>query len=255
MTKLPTDWGKMEKALIWGDIHAPYEDKAVMALVEQFLFECQPDYLIYGGDSQDFYPLSKFDKNPGRLTNLQGDLDSTSRMFARHRKLIPNARMIHIDGNHEDRLRRHLWSKDPELSSLRCLDLGKLLAFDENEISEVGYEKGLLINGVFLALHGDIASIHSGYTAKRMFEKHGGNGMCGHCHRGGWYEKRNRFGFWGWWENFCLCDLDPDYIQNPNWAQGFSVVHFLKKRFYVEQVPVIDEKFIYGGRLYGEEDK
>lgn len=255
MTKLTTDWGKMETAFALGDPHVPYEDKVVMPLVEQFLSDLKPDYLFYVGDSQDFYPLSKFDKNPGRMTNLQADLDQTARMFARHRKAVPNARMIHIDGNHEDRLRRFLWSIVPELANLRCLELDKLLSFEENEISHVGYEEGLLVNGIFLAIHGNISSIHSGYTAKRMYEKHGGCGVCGHCHRGGSFYKRDRFGIWGWWENFCLCDLDPDYIQNPNWMHGFSVVHFKKKRFWVEQVPIIDGKFIYGGKLYGGEDK
>lgn len=254
LTRLTTNFSKMETAVILNDTHNPYEDKVVLSLVEQFLGELQPAYLWYDGDSNDFYPLSKFDKNPERLVNLQGDLDSTSKMFARHRKVLPNTRMIHIDGNHEDRLRRHLWSKDPALSSLRALELNELLGFKENEIAEVGYEEGLLVNGVFLVIHGNIASIHSGYTAKRMYERHGGNGICGHCHRGGSYYKRDRFGTWGWWENFCLCDLDPDYIQNPNWTQGFSIVHFRKRRFWIEQVPIIDAKFIYGGRLYGQEE-
>ncbi|KKN62170.1 hypothetical protein LCGC14_0514490 [marine sediment metagenome] len=254
MTKLTTDWGKMETAVIYNDTHNPYHDKVIMALFEQFITDLQPDYLIHNGDANDFYPLSKFDKNPERISNLQGDLDSTSAMFGRHRKLVPNARSIEIDGNHEDRLRRFLWSIAPELANLRCLDLNKLLGLEENEISHVGYEEGLLINGIFLVIHGNIASIHSGYTAKRMYEKHGGCGMCGHCHRGGSFYKRDRFGTWGWWENFCMCDLDPDYTQNPNWTQGFSVVHFKKKRFWVEQVPIINGKFIYGGKLYGGED-
>lgn len=254
LTKLTTDFGKMETAVIINDTHNPYQDKEVLSLVEQFLTDIQPNYLFYDGDTNDFYPLSKFDKNPARLVNLQGDLDDTEKMFNRHRKALPNTRMVHLDGNHEDRLRRFLWSRVPELSSLRALELGKLLGFEENEISEVGYEKGLLINGVFLVIHGTIVSVHSGYTAKRMYEKHGGNGICGHCHRGGSFYKKDRFGIWGWWENFCLCDLDPDYIANPNWMHGFSVVHFRKRRFWVEQVPIIDGKFIYGGRLYGQEE-
>lgn len=254
MTKLTTDWGKMETALTYNDTQNPYQDKSVLALVEQFMGELQPDYVFANGDVNDFYPLSKFDKNPERLTNLQGDLDNTSGMFTRQRALVANARMVELDGNHEDRLRRYLWSRDPALSSLRCLELNKLLGLDENEISHSGYEEGILINGVFLIIHGNICSVHSSYTAKRMYEKHGGCGIGGHTHRGGSYYKKDRFGTWGWWENFCLCDLDPDYIQNPNWQHGFSLIHFKKKRFYVEQVPIIDGKFIYGGRIYGGDE-
>lgn len=252
LTKLTTDWGKMQTAMVYNDTQNPYEDKAVLSLVEQFMKELQPDYLIANGDINDFYPLSQFDKNPERLTNLQGDMNSTKRMLARQRAIVPNARMILIGGNHEDRLRRYLWSRDPALANLECLELNKLFGLDESDISEVGYEEGLLINGVFLIIHGNIVSVHSSYTAKRMYEKHGGCGMCGHTHRGGSFYKKDRFGIWGWWENFCLCDLDPDYVQNPNWHHGFSLIHFLKKRFYVEQIPIIDGKFIYGGRMYGE---
>lgn len=255
LSKLTTDWGKMETVIIYNDTHNPYQDKLVLDLFEQFVREYQPNYLFINGDGNDFYPLSNFDKNPERLVNLQGDLDSTGAMYSRQRRIVPNARIIELDGNHEDRLRRFLWSKVPELANLRCLDLNKLLSLEDNEISHTSYEEGLLVNGIFLVIHGNIASIHSSYTAKRMYEKQGQCGIHGHTHRGGSYYKTDRFGIWGWWENFCLCDLDPDYIQNPNWQQGFSVVHFKKKRFYVEQVPIIDGKFIYGGKLYGGEDK
>ncbi len=53
----------------------------------------------------------------------------------------------------------------------------------------------------------------------------------------------------------CLCDLNPDWIIHPNWQQGFSVVSFIHDRFWVEPVPIIKRKFIYGGRMYGSGGK
>jgi hypothetical protein len=183
---------------------------------------------------------------------MQEDLDSTTAMFYQHRNILPNAIMILIEGNHEDRLRRFLWSSAVQLASLRALQLEQLFRLDEYEISHVPYEEGLMVNDIFLIIHGDIASLHSGYTAKRMHEKHGGCGICGHCHKGGSFYKRDRFGIWGWWEGFCLCDLNPDWIKNPNWMQGLSLIHFKGKRFWVEQLPVVEHIFMYGGKLYGE---
>lgn len=249
--KLQTKQGIQTIAVI-GDTHNPFQDEQALAVVERFLGELKPNYLIYNGDISDFYQVSKFDKNPARIANLQSDLDNTKDMFARHRRLLPDTEMILTYGNHEYRWQKFLWSAMPAAASLDCLTVEKLYDLDEYGIRHIDYEQGLMINGVFLILHGDIASIHSGYTAKRMFEKHGGCGVCGHCHRGGSFYKRDRFGTWGWWEGFCLCRLDPDWIQNPNWVQGLNLVHFTERaRFHTEQIPILGNTFMYGGKLYG----
>jgi len=247
--KVETTEGKGTVAVI-NDTHNPYQDQITLDLVENFLYELQPQFLIYDGDTNDFYPISPFDKNPNRIDSLQSDIDNTVAMFRRHKRGLPKTKRILIDGNHEDRLRRFLWTKAPQLESLRCLKFEELFELDELGIEHIAYEQGLMINDSFLILHSDIASIHSGYTAKRLYEKHGGCGIGGHCHRGGSFYKRDRFGTWGWWENFCLCHLNPDWIKNPNWEQGFSLVHFIGKRFWVEQIPIIDHEFLYGGKLY-----
>ncbi len=232
------------------DTQNPYQDAQTLELVERFLGNIKPDYLFYGGDNNDFYGLSSFNKNPKRIDSLQDDVDNTRRMFDRQRNIIPNAESWWLIGNHEDRLQKFLWTNAPALSSLRSLQLPELFTIKDYNIKLVPYEQGLMINGVFLALHGDLASIHSGYTAKRMFEKHGGCGISGHCHRLGSFYKRDRFGTWGWWEGGCLCHLNPDWIKNPNWVQGFSLIHFRGKRFWIEQIPILDHKFIYGGEVY-----
>lgn len=233
-----------------GDTHNPYQDPQALELAEIILAKIQPQYLIYGGDMCDFYQISKFDKNPDRAGQMQSDIDNTKAMFKRHKKLLPNTKKKLLGGNHEDRLRRFLWTSAQALASLSCLTTEKLFDLKEYGIEYIPYECGLMINDLFLALHGDIASVHSGYTAKRMYEKHGGCGITHHCHRGGSYYKRDRFGTWGWWENFCLCSLYPDWIKNPNWIQGFSLVHFQGKRFWVEQIPIIGHACMYGGRKY-----
>lgn len=233
------------------DTHNPYQDPEALELAEIIIAKVQPELLVYPGDVNDFYQISKFDKDPGRVDEMQGDIDSTKAMFRRHKKRFPSVkRRILLGGNHEDRWQKFLWTSASALSSLKCLTIEELFGLEEFGIEYIPYECGLMINDLFLGLHGDIASIHSGYTAKRMYEKHGGCGICGHCHRGGSFYKRDRFGFWGWWENFCLCSLNPDWIKNPNWIQGFSLVHFQGRRFWVEQIPITDKACMYGGKKY-----
>lgn len=248
---------KPQTIAILCDPHIPHQDKDALALAESLLVEIQPDYIVYNGDVCDFYQISKFDKNPNRIGKLQNDIDDTKDMFRRHNRLFPNAIKKMLGGNHEDRLERFLWTQAPALSSLDCLTIEELFETEKFGIDYIPYDCGLLVNTVFLIMHGAISSVHSGYTAKRMYEKHGGCGVTGHCHKGGSFQKRDRFGTWGWWEGWCLCRLDPDWIDHPNWVQGFTLVHFLGKRFWVEQVPILGTplSILYGGKLYRRDGK
>ena len=236
---------------IIGDTHNPYQDPIAIALVEQFLDDQQPDYLIYNGDINDFYQASSFAKEPTRVGQFQSDIDDTKRMLDRHNKLLPNTAKILLSGTHEYRWIKYLQKTSSAVASLGCMSIPELFGLNDLGIKHVDYERGLLINGTFLVMHGDIAATHSAYTAKRHYDKNGGSGLCNHTHRGGSYYKRDRFGSYGWWENFCLCRLDPDWIQNPNWMQGFSMLHFTgSSRFWLEQIPIIDGTLMYGGKLY-----
>ncbi len=236
---------------VWNDFHRPYHDAKAVKCAEAIASYVQPDYIHYNGDIIDFYALSKFDKKPRKIADLQNDLDDIDSMFRYHRTLFKKAKMYYHLGNHEDRLRRYLWTVAKELSELRCLELPELLGLNRYEINMVDYEEGLKINDTFVIQHGDIVSAHSSYTAKRMYEKHGGCGIHGHTHRGGVHYKNDYEKLKGWWENWCLCDLNPDYVKNPNWQQGISIIYFSEsKQFFVEPVPIIEGKAIYGGKIF-----
>ena len=231
------------------DAHCPFQDDATLDLIISFASGLQPDYINFKGDWADWYQISKFNKDPKRITHLQDDLDIAKDRLKRFRDACPDSKLIYELGNHDDRLRKYLWMKAPELSSLRGTDIRELLGFGELEIDCIPSECLLEINGIFQSEHGEVVSKHSGWTAKAMFEKRGGSGICGHSHRGGSYFKHDS-DYFGWWENFCTCTLNPQWTKNPNWMQGFSLVHFIEKRFYVEQIPIIKHKFVYAGELF-----
>ena len=241
---------EMQTVAVINDTHNPYQDVRALALAELLLEKIQPAVLVYNGDINDFYQLSSFDKDPKRVSQMQEDVDGVKDMFDRHNRILPDTRKILLGGNHEERLQRFLWAKASALSSLECLSISELYGLKDRKIDYVLPECGLMVNQSFLIIHGDLISSNSSYTAKRMFDKHGGSGMHGHTHRGGSYYKRNRFGIFGWWENFCLCDLNPDWVKHPDWQHGFSLVHFTESRFWVEQIPIVNNVLIYGGEVY-----
>jgi len=254
-TILETPWG-MSTAVVVGDYHNPYQDNTVVQAVDSFLEELQPDYLFYNGDINDFYQVSVFSKDPSRLGQLQSDIDISTNMFERHHLMMPFAKKVFIEGTHENRWFKYLQDKAPAVAMLRSTNITELYRLTEFDIDYVPFERGVLVNGTFLILHGNMVSAHSSYTAKRQHDKNGGSGMCNHTHRGGSYYKTDRFGIYGWWENFCLCELHPDWIQNTDWQHGFSVIHFHSDgRFWVEQIPIIEGRFIYGGKIYGGQDE
>jgi len=76
-----------------------------------------------------------------------------------------------------------------------------------------------------------------------------------HTHRGGSFFKKVYDRVVVGYENFCLCDLDPPYVDRPNWQQGFSIVYKDLKSdlFFVEQHPITEKggkyRVFYNGEV------
>jgi len=233
------------------DFHIPYEDKKVVKLFFKFLDlnKREIDYLILGGDIIDFYSLSRFNKDPRRALEIQDDLDKVFDFMTTCGRLVPNAKIKYLCGNHEKRLRTFKWSKVPEFAYLRCLEPEKLFRLNELDIEWIpkrwNYKKLWFI-------HGDKLSRHSGWTAQKMRAEYGTNVICGHSHRTGKSNRTDLSGNYGGWESGCLCDLNPEYMEGiADWQQGMSVVQYYRdKIFYVHNIDIVKHSFLYNGKYY-----
>ena len=81
-------------SIFLNDIHFPYADEETLKNVMTFIAEKNPATILLNGDIIDFYTLSRFDKDPVRLTHLQHDLDRLDRFLKDLRKIAPEA-VIH----------------------------------------------------------------------------------------------------------------------------------------------------------------
>lgn len=245
----------VERAAFLGDIHVPYQDDVAVDLALDFLAWFKPDKLWLIGDIVDFYQLSRFSKDPSRVPKLQDDLDATTALLKRFRGACPKAHIVYLDGNHEDRLRRFCWDTQV-LASVRKLTVPKLLGLDELQIEHHPYGRVQSWHGLMVE-HGDRVSRHSAYTAKSMLEARGKSGISGHTHRMGSHYRTDCTGTKAWWENGCLCSLQPDYTFMPNWCQGFSIGHAIDggQRFFIEQIPIIDSRILHGGMLWERRER
>jgi hypothetical protein len=241
----------MERAVFLGDVHEPFSDPAAVELAVRFTQWFKPDTVFLNGDILDCLQVSDYDRDPERLTGFQKDLDKGKQFLHRVRKAAPHARITYLGGNHEDRLTRYL-CRHPEISSLNSLRWQTLLGLDELGVEFFEYGKPQRWHGLIVE-HGDRVSKHSGATARSMLEARGVSGISNHVHRMGVSYRSDYSGVKAWYENGCLCDLNPSYTKaRPNWQHGFTVGYARSGhgRFLLEQIPILAGKLFFGDRLW-----
>jgi predicted phosphodiesterase len=232
------------RTLEYSDAHVPYHDPYALELAVRIIAVLQPDRIILNGDAVDFYEVSDFDKNPDRLHEggLQREIDGLGEFLAEVLRAKPTATAVDfLPGNHEDRLRRHLW-RHPQLFGLKVLELPNLLELPRYGVTYYPDEI-LLANGRLVVKHGTLVRKAGGMSALAELEaeKYDVSTLTGHTHRIGSTTVRKRSGIVGGWEGGCLCDLNPEYIKNPNWQQCLSVITEAvdSDSFSVAQVPFL----------------
>lgn len=231
------------------DSHGVFADPEAVACSLAFVRAHKPDLVVCGGDHVDFYQLSKFDKDPQRVLGLQDDLDAGQAFVAAVRKAAPKASMVYLQGNHEHRLTRWLWSKGAELLKLRGLNVPSLLHLSKYGCRYV--EEGVLQVGALTFKHGDVVRSRSGYTATGELEREGTSGCSGHTHRIGEVSKTNRGGTYKWVEAGCLCGLKPEYARGRvmDWQHGLAYGAFAGSRFSLHTAHIIGGKTMYGDKV------
>jgi len=245
---------EFEKALVITCLHAPYHDKKLFKLFIQFLKYFKPDYLFILGDWNDWYTLSTFSQNPSRIDGLNDELKIGRSLLRQICKACPNAKKKFVPGNHEARLKKYLW-RHPEIASLgeEFLNIPQLLQLKECNIEYA--PKGITYHGIYLA-HGHRLSKYSAYSAKLAMDDNTCNLIQGHSHRGGTHYKtvwqRGKPKQHVAHEAFCMCSLNPEYIDRPNWQQGWIVIYADPKSSYfqIEPVCIVDYKFQFNGKMF-----
>ena len=123
----------MRNYIVVPDLHCPYVDWAYVDAVSQLIALVQPEGLIQLGDFSDFYKISSFCKDPKREESISQELEMYNRILDIWLELMPDGSILHqLEGNHEDRLRRFIWNRAPELADL-IPSIPDLLEFDTRE--------------------------------------------------------------------------------------------------------------------------
>jgi UDP-2,3-diacylglucosamine pyrophosphatase LpxH len=236
-----------DRFVVMNDIHFPFQDDATLECLDSFLDDLDPSIIILNGDINDFYEVSRFDKNPRRSFSLQDELDMSTRFKERLAKRYPTAHRVLIDGNHEDRLRQWLWAH-PQIASLRALNLDDLLSAGD-AFKRLSYGSQVQISHLLIE-HGQLARQGSAMSARAMYAKRGMSGIMGHTHRFGTISRRDMRGQHIYIENGCLCGLDPEYEPCPDWTQGFTYGFIRNGSVHVNPTRILEDGFYAGTRRY-----
>lgn len=226
------------KFIVISDIHIPFHSKKAIKAMLQFIKLHKVQTVILNGDILDMYDVSRFDKSPDRINSLQKELNKAKALFKELREILPEAEIVFIKGNHEYRLERYLM-KHPELFSLEALKLPNLLQLKDYNIKYCDKHYKL---GPLKITHGSVVRKFSCYTAKAELERNDCSGISSHTHRLGIYYSRTPSRSLAWAESGCLCDLDPEYVDSPNWMNGFIYGYVDKESFNITTIPIIDGK-------------
>ena len=239
-----------QQVFVLSDMHIPFQDEETLANVFDCLVDSQPENIVLLGDILDCYSISRFSKRPDRMRNLQYEIDTFYKMMRELQKHLPNTDIHYVLGNHENRLEK-LVLDNPGLFGLSALTPSKLFRLDDLGIY---YHKTKVKLNNFIYYHGDVVRKDASYTAKAEYMDHKmQDGVSGHTHRLGSYYSTYEQNTSAWFENGCLCKIEPDYINDPdkaNWQHGFTVVDSYDGINQATSILIQNHTFAYGGKIY-----
>lgn len=227
---------KLTKGLILvaSDVHIPFQDANAVKLFINYCVKKQPEVIVLNGDILDMFMLSRFTKGEGR--NPLEEITECRQLLESLRAVCPNALIYYVIGNHETRLERYVLNKAPELASL-VEDVFSILKVQDFKIRGCA---SLIVNDNLVFKHGTLLGSKSGLSAIKEMEASYMSGVSGHTHRLCKYIARKAGRKFFWIESGCLCDLNPEYMVNPNWQNGFASVEIKNGRVHNAKIIEIE---------------
>jgi predicted phosphodiesterase len=249
----------------------PTHDEAAISVALSIVRKINPSLVVLVGDNLDFPEFSgKFRLTPAFAYTTQASIDRATLLCAQVRTAAPNAKVVWLAGNHEERLPRLLLDNakaaygirrgnDPE--SFPVMSVPYLCRMDEFGVEfRPGYPAAnVWVTDRLQIIHGDkVAS--NGSTAHKYLSTSKTSVVYGHIHRREWAE-RTREDHDGPRTILaaspgCLCrvdgvvpstkqglDLDGRPLRRPeDWQQGLAIIpyHPESGNFVYEQVAIRD---------------
>jgi UDP-2,3-diacylglucosamine pyrophosphatase LpxH len=216
-----------------GDVHAPFHCATTLATIIKAIETVRPRFVVQMGDLYDQYAFSRYGKSLNLMTpadELAAGLDTARTFWAAVKKASPASRCYQLLGNHDERLRKKVAEKLPELVGL--VDTSSLFAFPGVESMKTDKEV------LELTVQGERVALHHGYLSRAgdHVKKFHRSCITAHSHRPHVMVHRIH--------GKSLYDLNPGYVGNPEapvfdygtisekgWTRAYGVIDSLGPRF------------------------
>jgi predicted phosphodiesterase len=219
-----------QRVLRLSDIHYPFHDVRAMEAVMEYGMRMDPTILLLAGDICD---LPDFSAHPkvNQAQFLEDEMLTIASELEQFRLAFPKARIIWMEGNHEQRLKKYVMRKAPELMGMPGMDVpGVVCSFGgPKAMHRVEWvdDCRTVRTGKMSHLHGHEYRGGGGVKpARSLYLKAGQSTTIGHFHKTDDYTKVQLDGtrveclVTG-----CLSTLNPDWMRKTEWNHGMSVFH------------------------------
>lgn len=238
--------------VICPDTHRPYHDKRAWALFLKVAKDVKPTHLISIGDFADFYKVSSHSKDPSRLLSFDDELADVN-VGLDQLDALGATNKIFVEGNHEDRLRRYLQDKAPELYGVVGADT--LFKLRTRGWKYVPYKSDVRVGKLYIT-H-DVGTAGR-YAAHRALDVYQHSVITGHTHRLCYVVEGNAVAefklsaAFGWLGDRKAVDYMQRANVNKNWALGFGIgyLHPTSGVAYLTPVPIINYTAVVNGKFY-----
>ncbi len=260
----------------------PTHDETAIAIALSIVRKANPEIVALVGDNLDLPELSKYRVTPAYQQTTQASIDRAAVFCAELRDAAPNAQIVWLAGNHEERLPNHILDNARAAYGLRrgnvpdnwpVMSVPFLCRMEDFDIEyRPGYPANhLWLNQRIRIVHGDRVK-SSGSTAHLYLSNEKTSVIYGHIHRIELaYKTRQDFdgpktimaaspG--------CLARIDGSVpstkqgvdidgrplISYENWQQGLGIVEYetsAPHKFSYESIPIFDKSACWRGDWFG----
>lgn len=210
--------------LVLGDVHIPFHSPdAILAAVADAKKQGVGAVLL-NGDTLDFYALSHHYREPNRV-RAKEEIEKGREFLKWLRSQFPKARICFKEGNHDERLRKYLAERAPEVFDLEDMHLPTLLHAGKFGVEWVA-DKRVVMLGKLAVVHGHEYRGGGGVQPSRwLYLRTGDSTLTNHFHRTDHYTFRTVTDREvGMWSVGCLCYLKPNYLPLNQWSHGWAIV-------------------------------
>lgn len=174
-------------------------DEGAIDLSLRLITDVRPSLIVMVGDNLDLPEMGKYRLSPAFYNTTQAAIDYATELMFRIRAAAPEARIVWMAGNHEERLVNYVLDNATAAFGLRqgsrpdgwpVLSVPFLCRLDESNVEFLeGYPANdFWINERLRVIHGDRVK-SSGSTAHVYLNEHKTSVLYGHIHRREWAER------------------------------------------------------------------